>query len=320
MKRVLIVGATGPIGLGREICRISQYEINVLVRESARNDPAKAGYLQELKSCNARFCYADLKDPEALPGICEGMDVVITSATVTSSRQAGDTPETVDRQGQLNLLAAAVKMSVKKYIYVSYSDNNQANADCVLTDAKREMQRALKLSKLNYTILKPTYFSECWLSPRFGFDLENKVALLCADGRARISWISIKNVAQFAVSSINNPAARRVSLNIGGPDALSVRDIVKYCEQRLECQFELKNVSESVLRQALADAKSTGDSLEQSLAALTLSFIKDDIINMDMIAERFPDIDLISVKTIIEQKILCMGGAAEFSMRGELLA
>lgn len=308
MKRILIVGATGPIGLGREICKIlsksdTQYELNVLVRESAKINPEKKQYLNELEACNAQFCEADLKDPDSLLRICKGMDVVITSATVTLSRQAGDTPETVDKQGQQDLLVAAVKMGVKKYIYVSYSDNNQANADCVLTDAKIEMEVALRASPLDYTILKPTYFSECWLSPRFGFDLENKRASLCNDGRARISWVSIQNVAQFAVSSIKHQNACRASINIGGPEVLSVRDIVKYSEQRMACQFELKNVSELVLEQMLEDAKVGGNSLEQSLAALTLGFTKDDIIDTDIVADQFPEIKLISVKEIIDQKI-----------------
>ncbi|HED34538.1 MAG TPA: NAD-dependent epimerase/dehydratase family protein [Gammaproteobacteria bacterium] len=311
MKRILIVGATGPIGLGREICKIlsksgTQYELNVLVRKSAKNNSEKRQYLNELKACNAQFCEADLKDPDSLLRICEGMDVVMTSATVTSSRQTGDTPETVDMQGQQDLLVAAEKVGVKKYIYVSYSDNNQVNADCVLTDAKKEMEVALRASLLDYTILKPTYFSECWLSPRFGFDIENRIASLCNDGQARISWVSIKNVAQFAVSSISHPNARRASLNIGGPEALSVMDIVKYCEQRLECQFELKNVSERALEQALEEAKAGGNSLEQSLAALTLGFTKDDVIDMGVVSNQFPEIKMTSVKDIIDQKISLM--------------
>ncbi len=324
MKRILIVGATGPIGLGREICKVLsklgiQYEINVLVRKSAKTDPEKKQYLNELEACNAQFCEADLKNQDSLLRICEGMDVVITSATVTSSRQAGDTPETVDKQGQQDLLAAAVKMKVKKYIYVSYSDNNQANADCAITDAKKEMEVALRESTLDYTILKPTYFSECWLSPRFGFDLENTRASLCNDGQARISWVSIKNVAQFAVSSISHPNARRASLNIGGPEVLSVRDIVKYSEQRLACQFELKNVSELVLEKILEDAKVGGDSLEQSLAALTLGFTKDDIIDISIVKNQFPEIKLISVKEIIDQKISGVDEDNGVSQREELV-
>lgn len=325
MKKILIVGATGPIGLGREICKIlsksdTQYELNVLVRKSARADLEKRQYLNELKACNAQFCEADLKNSDSLLRICEGMDVVITSATVTSSRQTGDTPETVDMQGQQDLLVAAEKVGVKKYIYVSYSDNNQANADCVLTDAKREMEIALRASSLDYTILKPTYISECWLSPRFGFDVKNKKASLLHNGQARISWVSIQNVAQFAVLSINHTNAHRASLNIGGPESLSVKDIVKYCEQRMECQFELKNVSKRTLERTLEDAKAGGSSLEQSLAALTLGFTEDDIIDIEILSKQFSEIKLISVQDIIGQKISEMERSRGREQREELLA
>jgi len=324
VQRILIVGATGPIGLGREVCKIlshfkTQYEINVLVRESAMADADKQAYLQELKTCNARFCHADLKDAASLLRICDGMDVVITSATVTSSRQPGDTPETVDRQGQRSLLVAARKMAVKKYIYVSYSDNNQMNADCALTDAKREMEDALRASDLDYTILKPTYFSECWLSPRFGFDLENKKASLCDGGQAMISWISIQNVAQFAVASINSHSAHRASLNLGGPQTLSVRDLVTYCEQGLGCKFELSNADVPALKQSLLEASRRGNSLDQSLAALTLGFARDDVIDMSSIAAQFPEIELISVKEGLNQKISAMQSGKCAALGGELL-
>jgi uncharacterized protein YbjT (DUF2867 family) len=96
-----------------------------------------------------------------------------------------------------------------------------------LQNAKRKVENALKESGMTYTILQPTFFMEVWLSPHLGFDHPNGKATIYGSGNNKISWISLRDVAAFAVASLDNEAAKNAEIELGGPDALSPLDVVK---------------------------------------------------------------------------------------------
>jgi uncharacterized protein YbjT (DUF2867 family) len=100
---ILVVGATGT--LGEEICqrlRARRQPVRALVRQAA--NPAR---LNALRAAGVDLRWGDLKDADSLREACYGAQVVISTASSTLSRQGGDSIETVDRQGQLSLIAAA---------------------------------------------------------------------------------------------------------------------------------------------------------------------------------------------------------------------
>src|ERR1700749_3656228 len=108
---ILVVGATGI--LGSEICsrlRREQASVRALVRQSANQDR-----LTVLRNAGGELCMGDLKDPAGLREACEGVEVVISTAFSTLSRQEGDSIETVDRIGQLSLIKTARAAGVRHF-------------------------------------------------------------------------------------------------------------------------------------------------------------------------------------------------------------
>jgi uncharacterized protein YbjT (DUF2867 family) len=69
-------------------------------------------YPESLASEGIELAVGDLKDPESLNGACRGASAVISTASSTFSRQAGDSIETVDRQGQRNAVDAASRLEL----------------------------------------------------------------------------------------------------------------------------------------------------------------------------------------------------------------
>jgi uncharacterized protein YbjT (DUF2867 family) len=92
------------------------------------------------------------------------------TASSTLSRQAEDFIETVDRQGQINLVEAARAAGVQHFIFVSFPP---AAVDFSLNRANRAVEERLQGSGLAYTVLWPTFFSEVWLTPALGFKFAN---------------------------------------------------------------------------------------------------------------------------------------------------
>ena len=276
---ILVVGATGL--LGGEICtRLNKRgeSVRALVRKTS--EPAK---VQRLKSLGVGVVQGDLKDRASLEAACRGISTVISTASTTLSRQPDDSIGGVDQDGQLQLVDAARQAGVAQFIYVSYSGNMEV--DCPLHTAKRTVERHLRESGMTYTILRPSMFMEIWLSPALGFDFSNGTARLFGAGQRPISWISLGDVAEFAVRSVGHPPARNAVLELGGPEALSPDDVVRTFEEVTGRHFETQHVPESELE---AQWRGAADPLQKSFAALMLGFAHGDPIDMRQTLKVFP--------------------------------
>jgi uncharacterized protein YbjT (DUF2867 family) len=277
----LVVGATGPVGLGGEICRQLRAEgkpVRALLRPTA-NAERVAG----LRSIGVEFVEGDLKDRASLDAACQGIHTVIASATTTVSRQSGNTIETVDLAGQLQLVDAARAAGIDHYLYISFS--GAIEGDFPLRNAKRGVEQHLKQSGLDYTILRPTYFMEVWLSPTVGFDYPNAQATIYGEGRNPISWIARDDVARFAVLCLEHPAARNATFELGGPEALNPLEVVRIFEEVGGRPFAVQHVPEQAIEMQQSAAQ---DSLQQSFAGLMRCYAAGDSIDMRATLEAFP--------------------------------
>jgi uncharacterized protein YbjT (DUF2867 family) len=282
---ILVVGATGI--LGSEICarlRREQAPVRALVRQTANPDRLVA-----LRNAGVELCIGDLKDPASLREACEGVDVVISTASSTLSRQEGDSIETVDRVGQLSLIEAARVAGVKHFTLVSVP--RKPLRESPLTRAKAEVERTLAASELDYTILAANFFMEVWLSPALGFDVAHRKAIIFGDGNAPISWISYHDVAEFAIRSHRTPAARNQHFDIGGPQDLSPLDVVAVFEKVSGEPFEKQFVPESAL---LAQLEQATDPLAETFLKLQLEYAHGCIMDSSESLRAMP-LNLISV-------------------------
>jgi len=283
---ILVIGATGL--LGGEICRrlaAAGRPIRALVRPTSSQSR-----VEQLTALGATLARGDLKDRASLDAACRGVETVITTASTTFSRQPGDSIQTVDLEGQMRLVDAAKAARVRHFIYVSVS--HRVDVDCPLITAKRTVEAYLKQSGLDYTILAPTFFMEVWLSPAIGFDVGKGTAQIYGSGANKISWISLNDVAQFAVASVNNLAAWNTTIELGGPEMLSPLEVVRCFEEAGGREFQVVHVPEDALNAQRAAAT---DPLQQTFAALMLGYAHGDPIDMRKTLRTFP-ISLLSVR------------------------
>jgi len=274
---ILVAGATGY--LGSEICRqlVSKNKmVKGLVR--ATSDSNKVARLKEL---GVEIVEGDLKNKASLENALHGVSAVISTVSSTLSRQEGDSIQTVDDEGQNNLVDAAINAGVSQFVYISFCELGE----CPLQTAKRKVEKHLAESGMNYTILQPTYFMEVWLSPVLGFDYPNAKATIFGEGKKKISWIAIKDVASFAVDSLDNPAAKNRKIELGGPEALSPLDVVNIFETTKGKKFELLFVPEEALK---AQRDAAQDSLSASFSTLTLAVTHGSEIDMRSTLNDFP--------------------------------
>jgi uncharacterized protein YbjT (DUF2867 family) len=138
---------------------------------------------------------------------------------------------------------------------------------------------------MRYTILRPSAFMEVWLSPAVGFDYPNNRATIYGVGERPISYIAIRDVAEFAIRSLTEPAARNATLELGGPEAVAPLDAVRIFERISGRPFELTHVPEDAL---VAQQAAATDEMAQTFPALMRGMALGDAIPMAALLSAIP--------------------------------
>ena len=269
----LVVGATG--GLGFQVCESVVRRggrLRALVRSGA--DPAKVARLREL---GAELVVGDLEQRETLPSVLECASFVITTASAFPSDPRPDAIERLDRLGNINLVNAAAAAGVRRLVFTSVPP---VTPDYEFQQAKREVERRLSTSGMEYAILRPDSFMEVWFSPMLGFDLDAGEVTVYGEGSEAASWISSADVAEVAVWALEADAARNATLDLGGPEALSYDDVIAIYEELTGKPLVRIHVSVPELERRYAVAKGP---VERSFAAVLLSAARGGVTDMEQL-------------------------------------
>jgi uncharacterized protein YbjT (DUF2867 family) len=225
---ILVVGATGLLG-GRIAAKLLAQgkQVRILVRQDSPSEvmaqQGMATSAESLVQAGAQPVYGDLRDRASLDAACAGIETVVTTAN-TALRDFNI--EEVDRKGTQNLIDAARAAGVRHFIYTSAygSDIHSPNPFVAI---KAACEQYLKDSGMTYTILNPHTFMEIWIGMVVGGPLRaQQPVTLVGKGDHAHSFVSIEDVANFAVAAVDHPAAANQSIAIGGPASHTWTEVV----------------------------------------------------------------------------------------------
>lgn len=283
---ILIAGATGVVGgFVTQALAASGNPVRALVRKTS--DPGKRDALTKAK---ATLVEGDLRDRASLEAACKGVTTLISTVSTTVSRQPTDSIEEVDHAGQVALVDVAKAAGVKHFILVSFPDGAVGTP---LEQAKRAVEKRMAESGMAFTVLRPTMFMEAWLGPMLGFDYANAKARIYGAGTAKHWWISAEEVVFATVDSVKNEKARNRVLDLGGPEELSQREVVRIFEEVSGKKFELEEVPDAALA---AQYEGAPDSLSKSFGGLVLTASRGAKLNVKPSLEVFAFPKRISVR------------------------
>lgn len=265
---VLVVGATGQVGSGIALKLAAR---GISTAAFVRGGPGHPKSKQ-LEAGGVRVMEGDLLRPETFVDALKNIETVICTAT-SMPTGANDGLRRVDHDGVLALIESAERQGIKKFVYTSYSNN--IREDSPLETAKRECENRLLSGTMNVVILRPSYFTESWLSPMLGFDPVNGTVRIYGSGEAKVSYITSANVVDFAaVAATREYPHKNTTLEMGGPEALSQIEAVQIFERVLNKRAKTEHVPVEGLQ---AQQKSS-DPLQQTFGALMLAYAKGDVV------------------------------------------
>jgi uncharacterized protein YbjT (DUF2867 family) len=294
---ILVVGATGVVGgmITRGFLEQGK-EVRILVR---RDSPSSqlvqqglATSAEELIESGAHPVHGDLRDRASLDAALEGVETVVSTAN-SAMRGGADNPQSVDLDGNRNLIDAARDAGVEHFVFVSLLGADPEHPAPFL-QAKGQSEAVLRESGMDYTILAPTAFMEFWPAMVVGMPaLQGQTVTLVGEGSRRHSFVSNRDVAAFAVKAVDHPAALKRHLAIGGPEALTWREVVATYERVLERSIPVKFVALGEPVPGLPDPMPT------MLAGMETY---DSVVDMEETSRTF-DVSLTRLETFVREQV-----------------
>src|SRR6266581_6130310 len=195
---ILIVGASGRLG--------SVVVQHLLVQgKSLRAMTRDSRGLAHLQQQGVEIVSGDLRNPASLLSACLGVEQVLAAAHALDGK-GDNNPRTVDDMGNRHLIDAAKAAGVKHFIFVSVQG---ASPDSPLEffRIKYRTEEYLRVSGLNFTILRPSAFMDLWAQLIGQPIVEKGKTTIFGRGNNPINFVAVEDVARFVCTAFEDPRA-----------------------------------------------------------------------------------------------------------------
>ena len=240
---ILVTGGTGFVG-GHvaHALRARELPVRALVRDRSR--------ASRLTAWGVDLVQGDITDPAALRAACSGADAIVHLVAIIKGSRSDF--ERVMAQGTRGLVAAAEDAGVRRIVLASALGLNERSKDAVpYFAAKWEMERAVRESRLEHVIFRPSFVfgKDGGALPTFvRLARWTPVTPIVGPGTQRLQPIWVDDVAEYYVRALDLPQATDRTFEIGGPEALTWNEFWERLKRVLGVRRPSVHVPFSVLR------------------------------------------------------------------------
>jgi NADH dehydrogenase len=289
---ILVAGGTGTLGtiLVRKLC-----DRGLAVRVLSRK-PAAPSQLPD----SVETVTADVRDGASLASAVRGCTTVI-SAIQGFAGEPKASPESIDRDGNFNLIAASVAAGVEHFVLVSVLD---AAADHPISvhPAKFAAEQRLRGSGLTWTIVRPAAYLETWTG-LVGAKLQDKhQCLVFGPGRNPINFVSARDVAALIDLALQDQGLRGQVLDVAGPENLSFVQIAERLIQASGEHGKIKHIPLAMLRVMSVLARPVSPMFARQAKAAVVMNTMDMSVDTSHIRDRFPAIPATTFDEVVKQQ------------------
>ena len=283
---VVVAGGTGL--LGRAITKAlldAGHTVVVASRSQPARDPIDA---------RASWVRADVTDPPTLPAALAGADAVVDAVQFPNSPiedpKKGLTFERIDLGGTKNLVDAAKAAGVPRFVGLS-GVGAAEDAEFHWLRYKWAEEQHVKASGVPFTMFRPSWIygpRDVSLNRFLGFARFLPFIPIVGDGKTRISALFIDDLAVHVVAAVERDDVRGRIFEIGGPDVLSMDEVVRAALKAAGKKRFLMHQPASLMKMVAGIA--------QHLPGRLLTPDAVDFITMDGVADTGPLVEAFGVR------------------------
>jgi uncharacterized protein YbjT (DUF2867 family) len=304
---ILVAGGTGRLGTKVvKLLRQRGLEVRVLTRDRTR-----AGHLVDL---GVEIAEGDVGDRAAVQLAVDGTRSVI-SAIHGFAGTKNASPATVDHEGNSNLIQAARKAGVDHLVLVSVQDAS-ADHPMSLMRMKYAAEEELKTSGLAWTIIRPAAYMELWCDLLGRPLLEKGKTQVFGRGRNPINWVSTADVASFVETAIVDPALRGQTIEVGGPENLSVTEFLDVFRSETASHGKVGHVPLAGMRVGAIVMKLMDPSMARTIQGAIVMDTRPQSFDASETRRSFPSIPVTSLAEVVRRDFADSPGVARGARGG----
>lgn len=223
---ILVSGGTGFVGSAvvRELLRRGE-RVAVLGRD--------AGKVREKFGSAVEPREGDVREPQTLLAAMQDVETVVNAVQFPNSpienRRKGWTFEEIDLKGTRNQVDVAKASGVRRFVYVSGVGADK-DADRHWFRYKWEAESYLRGSGLEWVIVRPTWVygpGDVSLNRFLGFAKMLPFVPMFGNGEQAMQPVFVDDVGRVLADAATKPEAANQLFELGGPDVLSMNEVVK---------------------------------------------------------------------------------------------
>jgi len=222
---VAVAGGTGFVG--GEIARELRRRGRRVIALSSRGEGARGQLPDDIE-----IRVADIRKPETLRAALEDVDELVVSLAFpglpVEQPKKGLTFDDIDAGGTENLVAAGREAGVGSVVYISGAGAAH-DAKRHWFRAKARAEDAVRGSGMRWTIIRPTWVfgpGDVSLNRFLGFARVLPFVPMTNFGSQQLAPVFVRDVAELAADAFIDDAAAEQVFEIGGPETLSMRDVL----------------------------------------------------------------------------------------------
>jgi uncharacterized protein YbjT (DUF2867 family) len=287
---ILVAGGSGTLGT-RLLALLSDRGLGVRVLSRT---PDKT---QALVGDKVEIVPGDVRDTRAVEAAVAGASTVV-SAVTGFGMDKDVSPRTVDWEGNANLIRAAKAAGVEHFILLSVG---QAAADhpIELFRMKHRAEEELRASGLAWTIIRPTAYMETWIGLLGDPLIRTGSTRIFGRGQNPINFVSADDVAALVDLAVTDPALRGVTVEAGGPENLTVKQVVETFEELTGARGKVSHIPLPMMRVMSVLMKPLNPTMAGLIEASVVMDTRDMTFDPSETRRRYPSIPVTRLADVV---------------------
>lgn len=220
---ILVTGAAGYVGNNTVKRLVKQGKtVRAMVRTPEKAKKRLHGVLSKVE-----IVEGDVTDRASLEKVMDGVDTVVHLVAIAIEK-GGQTYEEINYQGTINVVDAAVKAGVTRFINMSQNGASSALPYRFLKSKGKAQEYVVQFAP-NWTALRPSAIfgpqDEFFNSLAQLAQLTPFVFPLIGGGKAEFQPVAVDDVVEAIVRSIDDDTTIGKELGLGGPEVLTLGEI-----------------------------------------------------------------------------------------------
>lgn len=292
---ILVAGGTGTLGT-QVVRRLTGHGLQVRVMT---RDPARARHLEGALD---EIVPGDVLDPASIERAIAGARTVVSAIHGFAGIDARG-PQAVDQQGNSHLIRAAEAAGVDHFILLSVQ-GAAPDHPMELFRMKHLAEEELRGSRLSWTVIRPTAYMETWARLVGEPLVKTGRTRIFGRGDNPINFVSAHDVAGFVALAVVDPAMRGKTVEVGGPDNLSMKQVARTVETETGKRGKISHVPLPMMRLMSVLMRPINPTLARQIQAGVVMDTADMTFDASEIRRRYPAILVTTLAEVVRRDYL----------------